>query len=92
MTPELIRQVVRKALAEQGRLPMSEETLDDSDDLYRAGLSSHATVDLMLTLEDHFDIEFPGAMLERGIFESIKAITTAIGTLLHERQSTDAAR
>ena len=42
---------------------MSEETLDDSDDLYRAGLSSHATVDLMLTLEDHFDIEFPEAML-----------------------------
>lgn len=92
MTSESIGQAVRIALQEQGRLPMPADTLGDSDDLYRAGLSSHATVNLMLALEEHFDIEFPDVMLERRMFESIGAITTAVATLLKERGSADAAR
>ena len=47
-------------------------------DLYRAGLTSHASVNVMLALEDAFDIEFPDALLKKSTFESIAAIADAL--------------
>lgn len=48
------------------------------DDLFAAGMSSRATVGVMLGLESEFDIEFPDAMLRRDVFESIRAIGDAL--------------
>ena len=45
---------------------------------YQAGLTSHASVNVMLALEDEFDIEFPDAMLKKATFASVEAIRTAI--------------
>jgi acyl carrier protein len=56
-------------------------SLKDDTDLYGAGLTSHATVNLMVALEDHFGVEFPEKMLRRRSFESIAAIRAAIGEL-----------
>jgi acyl carrier protein len=39
--------------------------LADEADLYAAGLNSHATVNLMLALEDAFDVELPDRLLRR---------------------------
>ena len=44
-------------------------------------MSSHASVNVMLALEDHFDIEFPDAMLKRDVFESIASIEAAVSEL-----------
>jgi len=41
-------------------------------------MTSHASVNVMLALEDHFDVEFPDRMLKRDVFESIDAIASAI--------------
>lgn len=57
------------------------ETLADSDDLYRAGMASHASVNVMLGLEDAFDVEFPDRMLTRGVFASVDAIAAALTEL-----------
>ncbi len=76
MTDE-IRQVIR----EHGRLPVDVDTLSDRADLYQAGMSSHASVIVMLALEDRFDVEFPDHMLKRSVFESIAAIAAALGEL-----------
>jgi acyl carrier protein len=46
-------------------------------------MSSHASVNLMLALEDAFRLEFPDSMLRRDVFESVAAIAGAI-ELLHE--------
>ena len=46
-----------------------------------AGLTSHASVNLMLALEDEFDIEFPERLLRRQTFESVAAIAEAIDEL-----------
>jgi acyl carrier protein len=54
------------------------EGLKDDSDLYAAGLTSHATVNLMVALEDHFGVEFPERMLRRRSFESIAAIRAAV--------------
>jgi acyl carrier protein len=55
--------------------------LTDESDLYQAGMTSHASVNVMLALEGQFDIEFPDRMLKRGVFESIAAIRAAVDEL-----------
>ncbi len=78
---------LRAVLAECAGLAVDVGQLDDRADLYRAGMSSHATVSVMLALEDTFDIEFPTEMLNRATFESVEAIREAIGVLLAARYS-----
>ncbi len=51
-------------------------------DLYDAGMTSHASVNLMLALEDEFDVEFPDELLTRSVFSSIESIKSAIFGLL----------
>ncbi len=72
---------IRSVLDAHGRLPVSVLTLKDDDDLYESGLSSHASVNVMLALEDEFDIEFPDALLRKGTFESVSAIRSALESL-----------
>jgi acyl carrier protein len=72
---------IRELLARHGGLPVDVETLDDEADLYRAGLTSFASVQLMLGLEEAFDIEFPDALLNRATFASISAMQRAVGQL-----------
>ncbi|MGD8570692.1 MAG: acyl carrier protein [Gammaproteobacteria bacterium] len=72
---------IRDIVAQHGRLPVGIETLTDDSDLYNAGLTSLATVGLMLALEDAFDVEFPENMLSRKTFESIESISEAIEEL-----------
>lgn len=71
---EQIRQVIR----EHAQLSVDVDTLGDQDDLYQAGMSSHASVNLMIALEDTFDVEFLDSMLTRGVFESVASIEAAL--------------
>ncbi len=72
---------VRNIIKEHGRLPVDVQALDDDADLYQAGMTSHASVNLMLALEAAFDVEFPDAMLKRSVFQSVAAITEALQSL-----------
>ena len=80
-----VTDMIREVLREGGALPVDVATLGDTDDLYAAGLTSHATVNLMLGLEEKFDLEFPDRLLRRRTFESIAAIRAAITELLDEK-------
>ena len=74
-----IREIqIREILAEYGRLRVDVATLDDGADLYGAGLSSHAAVNVMIALEDAFDIEFPDNLLRKSTFASVDAIRAAL--------------
>ena len=73
MTPD-----IRQILQDHARLSVEASSLDEHADLYQAGMTSHASVNVMLALEDAFDIEFPDSMLKRGVFESLAAITDAV--------------
>jgi acyl carrier protein len=75
------RTVIRRVLRDHARLPVDIDTLDDETDLFGAGMTSHASVNLMLALEDTFDIEFPDRMLTRGVFDSVSAIAAAVAEL-----------
>jgi acyl carrier protein len=69
-----IRQVIR----EHGQLSVDVDTLEDGSDLYQAGMTSHASVNVMIALEDTFDVEFLDSMLKRSVFESVDSIATAL--------------
>ncbi|MBO3758128.1 acyl carrier protein [Ciceribacter sp. L1K22] len=77
---------IRTLLAKLGGLPVSVDTLSDESDLYVAGLSSFASVQLMLGLEDAFDIEFPDHLLNRKSFQSVAAIEAAVKSILDARK------
>ena len=72
---------IRRVLRDHARLAVEVDSLDDHADLFQAGMSSHASVNVMLALEDTFDVEFPDEMLKRSVFESIAGIETAIDQL-----------
>ena len=75
---------IRRIIREHGRMPVDVEELPVSADLYQAGMTSHASVNVMLALEDHFDVEFPDRMLTRGVFESVSSIEAALRELRAE--------
>lgn len=72
---------VREIVAEHGRLSVDVGALSDTDSLYEAGMTSHASVNVMLALEDAFDVEFPDEMLKRSVFESVASISEALAQL-----------
>ncbi len=72
---------IRLILAQHGRLSVPVNQLADHSDLHGAGLTSLATVGLMLALEEAFDIEFPDSMLSRRTFSSIDALAAAVDRL-----------
>jgi acyl carrier protein len=80
--PATITADIRAILREYGRLAVDVASLADQSDLYEAGLTSHASVTLMLALEEQFNIEFPDRMLRRGAFASIAAIRACLEELI----------
>lgn len=76
-----VEDTVRNLLAEVTQLRSDPATLAVTDDLYGAGLSSLATVDLMLAVEDRFGVEFTNTWLNRRTFGSIAAISHAVRRL-----------
>jgi acyl carrier protein len=80
-----IDEQIKAILKEHARLAVDVNSLDDESDLYQAGMTSHASVNLMLALEDRFEIEFPERMLRRRAFGNISAIRAAIEELTSGR-------
>lgn len=72
---------IRKILADHGRLLVDARKLSEDSDLHEAGLTSLSTVNVMLALEEHFDVEFQDHMLGRKTFASIRALDEAIAHL-----------
>lgn len=72
---------IRALIAAHARLLVPVEQLSDDSDLYEAGLTSLSTVNLMLALEEHFDVEFEDRMLGRKTFGSIQSLSDAITQL-----------
>lgn len=81
---EAMTEEIRQIIRDHARLAGDVDTLADDADLYQAGMTSHASVNVMLALEDHFDLEFPDRMLTRSVFESVESIERALVELRSE--------
>jgi acyl carrier protein len=73
---------IRDVLVAHGRMAIDPHQVDEQADLYDLGLTSHASVDVMLALEEEFDIEFPDEVLKKSTFESVHNIAQVIESLV----------
>jgi acyl carrier protein len=76
-----VTETIREILDGQAKLHVPIATLSDDDDLYDHGLTSHACVNVMLSLEDAYDIEFPDELLRKSTFQSVSGIRAALAEL-----------
>jgi acyl carrier protein len=72
---------IRAILHDHAKLASDMTSVADGDDLYAAGMTSHASVTVMLACEDEWDIEFPQHMLKKSTFASVDAIAAALAEL-----------
>jgi acyl carrier protein len=79
-----LKEKIRKIVGDHADLAMEITSLDNSSDLYSAGMTSHSSVVLMLALENEFGLEFRPDLLNRSVFESIDSIALAIEGLVPE--------
>ena len=73
---------IREVLAAHGRMAVDPHEVYDQADLYDLGMTSHASVDVMLALEDAFDVEFPDEVLKKSTFASVRNIEQALEALV----------
>lgn len=85
MDREAVRRIVR-GMAEFASVSV---VLDDSSNLYEAGLSSYGAVELMIALETKLGIQVPDNMLTRETFETINAITNMVEMLHFQQRDTE---
>ncbi|MGA9491730.1 MAG: acyl carrier protein [Mycobacterium sp.] len=78
----MIQDQIRDVLVAHGRMAVDPRGVDDQADLYDLGLTSHASVDVMLALEDAFDIEFPDEVLKKSTFASVSNIEQVVQGLV----------
>lgn len=79
---------IRDILARNGRLAVPVESLSDEADLFAAGLDSLAIVNVLLSMEECFDIELPDELLSRRSFTSIGTIARIIADLTERTVNT----
>jgi acyl carrier protein len=72
---------IRDLIATRKLVPVAIADISDDADLYELGMTSFASVQLMLALEEAFDVEFPEHMLNRKTFATIAAIDRSIAEL-----------
>lgn len=77
----MLEEQIKEIVLQHARLGCPPEKITPDADLYALGLTSLTTVNLMLALEDRFDVEFPNNMLSRRTFESVRTLAESIASL-----------
>ncbi len=72
---------IRIVLRDHAHLRGDAFELEEEASLFDAGMSSHASVSVLIALEDAFGIEFPDAMLTRDVFASVANLSAAVREL-----------
>ena len=73
---------IRDVLAAHGQMEVDPREVDDQADLYELGLTSLASVNVMLALEDAFDVEFPEEVVKKSTFASVRNIEQVVEGLV----------
>ncbi len=70
--------IIREIIDAKGHLPVAARTLDPKANLYDAGLSPFAAIQLILAIEEACGVEFPKQMLRRCSFSSLNSIAACM--------------
>lgn len=81
-----VKQVIIRTLS----LEVTPEEIDDEDALFGGGLglNSMATIELIVGLEEAFDLEVPDEDLRVELFESVKTMADYVRTALEGATAT----
>ncbi len=74
-------EVIRDILRQNEAMSAIVDTLSEDDDLFEKGLDSFGSVQLMLALEERFEVEFPDTLLNRRSFSTIRIIRETVAKL-----------
>ena len=83
-----MKDALRRILSETACLDVAVETLNDTDDLYAAGLSSLGTLRVMLAIEDALCVEIPEELITFELFRSIDSLAIALAQLVRNEGAT----
>lgn len=78
---------LKDCMVEHLRLVNHASEIGDEADLTSLGLDSMAATNLMIDIEDAFDVQFPDEMLTPETFHSAASLAQAVGMLVGESQS-----
>jgi D-alanine--poly(phosphoribitol) ligase subunit 2 len=73
---------IRNILARNEALAPIASQISEDDNLFDKGLDSFGSVQLMLALEEHFDVEFPDHLLSRKSFSTLRSIRETVSSLV----------
>lgn len=79
---EISKADIRDVLDKYGKLVVPARDVSDDTDLFTVGLTSHATVNVMLGLEDLYDVEFPEEALKKSTFSSVDNLAAVLSSLV----------
>lgn len=74
-------ELVRHIIDAHGQLKVPAQILSLDSDLYEAGLTPFAAIQVMLALEEALGVEFPEHMLHRRNFATIDSILACLRVL-----------
>jgi len=82
--------LIREIIDAKGHLPVAARTVDPNANLYEAGLSPFAAIQVMLALEAACGVEFPKQTLCQRSFSSLNSIAACSRRV--ERKAAQASR
>lgn len=80
-----MRDRVRTIVGSLNLVPVPVDGLSDDDNLFDAGMTSFGSVQLMLAVEEEFDIEFPNSLLTRKTFATLGGLMSAVEQLVSQK-------
>jgi acyl carrier protein len=80
-----MRDRVRTIVGSMNLVPVPLDGLSDEDNLFDAGMTSFGSVQLMLAIEEEFDIEFPNSLLTRKTFATLGGLISAVDQLVSQK-------
>lgn len=82
MSEQELDRTIRGILGEYGKLSADADAISETQDLYVLGLASHATVNVVMAIEDELDIEFPDESLTKSTFMTLQTLKATIRPLV----------
>jgi D-alanine--poly(phosphoribitol) ligase subunit 2 len=80
-----MRDRVRTIVGSMNLIPVPVDSLSDEDNLFDAGMTSFGSVQLMMAVEEEFDIEFPNSLLTRKTFATLGGLISAVDQLVSQK-------
>jgi acyl carrier protein len=73
---------IRRLVIGNATLAIGEASLTDDTDLFSAGMTSYASVTMMMSIEEHFGVVFTDSQIIRTTFQTIASMAEAVTWLL----------